>query len=349
MLVLVAGCNGDSENTTKNPVFIAPTANVNPACEASIPDMTGKCSQTQLTASGAEQSVLQLGNGSRIVQNLTYASRGGLTLQGDLYLPAEVDANSGALITIHGGGWQDCGRRRKVAAPAALVMSSVVNVPVFNIDYRLRQEGGGYPQNLSDVVCASQFLSDQAVTYGFQSGRLALMGESAGAHLALMTSLIGDREDIDPGCGSMPEIVATVAVSPPTDFPAIVTEASPVAQAVTSYTGSQCPRIVDGCSTAPDCDLCIDASPLAHTCAAHADYLLVHATDGYDPFIDDRHINDFYNAMQKSDATVKLVAAGEEGLTEAGCPVGTPVHGFTDCLTSVAGDEIVELLIRTLK
>jgi len=107
--------------------------------------------------------------------------------------------------------------------------------------------------------------------------------------------------------------------------------------------------VVEGCGEAPDCDSCIDASPIAHACNADSEYLLVHAFDGYDPFIDDQHINDFVAALRQSAATVNLVAAAEDLLTDAGCPVGTPVHGFTDCLTIVAGSEIVELLNRVLK
>jgi len=187
MLLIAVGCNGAA-----NQIDTADHSQIGaePVCDATVADISGSCSPSYLTPQGAAESVQVLDNGSRIIRNLSYAVHGGLTLQGDLYLPAAVDADTGALVTIHGGGWQDCGRRRNAADAVALVLSSIATVPVFNIDYRLRQEGGGSPDNLSDVVCAAQFISEQAESYGFSGDRVALMGESAGAHLALMASLV---------------------------------------------------------------------------------------------------------------------------------------------------------------
>ena len=343
MLALAGGCDSQSPD----PVDVTDQTPLQ--CEAQLPDTSGTCPTSPLSAEGAPESVLQLSDGSKIVQNLTYGSSGGLMLQGDLYLPAQIDANAGALITLHGGGWEDCGRRRSSASAVALVLSGALNVPVLNIDYRLRQEGGGYPNNLKDVMCATQFLSQQASTYGFEAGRVALMGESAGAHLALMGALIGDRDDLDPGCGETPEIVASVAVSPPTDFPAIVADRTPVAPAVIAYTGSQC-LTATSCATEVSCDACIDASPVSHACAANdTNFLVVHAGNNSDPFINDSHINSFVNTMADGGSSIELVVATDTKLTDAGCPTGTAVHGFTECLTTVAGSKIIEILSAALK
>ena len=41
-------------------------------------------------------------------------------------------------------------------------MAALYRVATFNIEYRLRQEGGGYPENLKDVRCALAWITADA-------------------------------------------------------------------------------------------------------------------------------------------------------------------------------------------
>lgn len=55
-----------------------------------------------------------------------------------------------------------------------------------NIEYRRTGEpGGGYPGTLSDIAAALDHLAQTAGAYGVDPERLALVGHSAGGHLAL--------------------------------------------------------------------------------------------------------------------------------------------------------------------
>ncbi|MEZ4240567.1 MAG: alpha/beta hydrolase [Myxococcota bacterium] len=280
------------------------------------------------------------------VLDLSYDASAGVALLGDLYLPGAVRADRGAIVVLHGGGWEDCGRRRDAVGETAYGLALLLGVPVFNVEYRLRQEGGGYPGNVRDVACAARFLADAAAEYGFDPDRIALVGESAGAHLALITPVVGDREA--GACGPLPPITGVVAVSPVTDLPRLVRDGEIVAGAATAYTDSDCLQPVDTCAAVQACDRCVDASPLAHACTYDEELLVVQAPEGYDPLLPNAPMADFVQAVQLAGGTAAMAVPTADALAAAGCPAGTPVHGFTPCLTTAAGAEIAATLERAL-
>ncbi|HVU36118.1 MAG TPA: alpha/beta hydrolase [Opitutaceae bacterium] len=103
----------------------------------------------------------------------------------DLYEPA---GSAGAhlrpaIVYIHGGGWvkgDKAGPRDRHVA-AALASGGYV---VASIDYALGD--GVWPKNLSDCRNAVRFVRANAARYRIDPNRIAVVGASAGAHLALM-------------------------------------------------------------------------------------------------------------------------------------------------------------------
>jgi acetyl esterase len=91
-----------------------------------------------------------------------------------------------ALVYLHGGGWTlfslDTHDRlmRELAARAG--------VAVVGVDYALSPEAK-YPTALEQVVAVARFLSERGGELGVEEARVALGGDSAGANLALATSL----------------------------------------------------------------------------------------------------------------------------------------------------------------
>jgi acetyl esterase/lipase len=107
----------------------------------------------------------------------------------DIYLPANASGKLPLVIFIHGGGWlsndkyADMGYMKKTVAE---IISS--GFALASIDYRFSTQAV-FPAQMLDCNRAVSFLYDNADKYGFDKERFAVMGFSAGGHLASMVGL----------------------------------------------------------------------------------------------------------------------------------------------------------------
>lgn len=107
----------------------------------------------------------------------------------DIYLPANAKGKLPLVIFIHGGGWlsndkyADMGYMRKTVAE---IISN--GFALASIDYRFSTQAV-FPAQMLDCNKAISFLYDNADKYGFDRDRFAVMGFSAGGHLASMVGL----------------------------------------------------------------------------------------------------------------------------------------------------------------
>ena len=123
---------------------------------------------------------------------LTYATHDGVELQGDFYLPQERGSVP-ALVAVHGGGWQQGARSAFRHCGSHLAERGYA---VFAISYRFAKKGrNAFPQAVQDVIAAVQFVRANAAALGIDPNRIALIGASAGAHLAALVAL-GARSSI---------------------------------------------------------------------------------------------------------------------------------------------------------
>ncbi len=98
----------------------------------------------------------------------------------------------GAIMHIHGGGW--CLGSARTLAPALARLALDTNTCVVSIDYRLAPEHP-HPAALEDCHRASRaILTRLAAEHALKPDQVLLAGESAGAHLALLT-LPGLRDE----------------------------------------------------------------------------------------------------------------------------------------------------------
>jgi acetyl esterase/lipase len=301
---------------------------------APVPTALGPCSNTlPSTPTGEITETRELGVVVR--RNVVVAERGGYVLEADLWLPAME--GGGVLVLVHGGGWLDCDNRRETMSIYAEIVARTLSIAVLNIEYRLAQEGGGYPENVSDVICAVQWAHARATERGFDD-RVAIMGSSAGAHLALMAGLVGERPDLDPGCGTDSSVAAVVAWAAPTDLPTFVLSDSLAQEAPGYYTGEDCSSAVDGCAgDARACTRCVDASPLAHVCTARAPFYLVQAPDPYDLLVPETQARVFAAALEAAGGDVTLVVPTDAEMRAAGCTPEGGSHALDGCTLMVAG------------
>jgi acetyl esterase len=106
-----------------------------------------------------------------------------------VFVPEQME---GAFLHIHGGGWI-------IGAPEMMDMFNVIvadalNVAIVSVDYRLAPEHS-YPAGPDDCEAAAVWLLEHAEAE-FGTGRLLIGGESAGAHLSVVTLLrLRDRHD----------------------------------------------------------------------------------------------------------------------------------------------------------
>lgn len=142
----------------------------------------------------------------RLQVDVAYGQVGDTRLLGDLYRPAEGDGPFPVVIHIHGGSWEG-GSKGDFFRPQCRWIAHQGYV-VFNIDYRVSPQVL-WPEHLEDVQRAIRWIRENAAALNIDPGRIALIGKSAGAHLALMAAFTGADETA---------VQAVIAVYPPTDL-----------------------------------------------------------------------------------------------------------------------------------
>ncbi len=117
---------------------------------------------------------------SNYVRTENYA--GGLEL--DIHAPDEVGPWP-VVVTIHGGGWFIGDRQGMGGLADGLASRKAV---VFNATYRTLTLGGTFPGMVDDVACAIQFARNAASEFTTTPDAVAVVGHSAGAHLASLVA-----------------------------------------------------------------------------------------------------------------------------------------------------------------
>ena len=110
-----------------------------------------------------------------------FAEREGGELLLDLIAPAPTDAPLPVVIVIHGGAWERGSRAEFRASRRELAQ---LGFAVLSIDYRLAP-AHRFPAPMEDIDAAIDFVARRGGALGLDPGRIALLGRSAGGHLAL--------------------------------------------------------------------------------------------------------------------------------------------------------------------
>ncbi len=141
-----------------------------------------------LTASGAERP-WTFKPTKLDVQYADYAPGLEKFLTFDAYLP-EGEGPFPGVVFIHGGGWRK-GDKRSAAGTCGYLAAH--GYAAFSINYRLVPDVR-WPGNLYDCLSAVRYIREHAAEFKLDPARLAVMGSSAGGHLALMVGL-ADLQD----------------------------------------------------------------------------------------------------------------------------------------------------------
>ena len=120
------------------------------------------------------------------MRNIVFANPGGEALSADVYAP-ESAAPAPVVIAIHGGGWKG-GTRSTYRYLGPLLAGH--GYALLSIDYRLvLNDRNRYPAAVDDVRAALQYVREHAAELNVDPARIALMGDSAGGHLAALVGL----------------------------------------------------------------------------------------------------------------------------------------------------------------
>jgi acetyl esterase/lipase len=150
-----------------------------------------------------------------IHEDVEFAQHEGMRLVGDFYSPRGLNKVP-AVVAVHGGGWQ-IGDRKFYAHWGPYFARN--GYALFAIEYRLMKPGTKtYPGAVYDVKAAVQFVRAKAAEFAIDAERVALMGDSAGAHLAALVALAGEEPAFsaeyrnDPYSRISPKVKAVVGV-----------------------------------------------------------------------------------------------------------------------------------------
>lgn len=130
---------------------------------------------------------------------------------GKLWLPASASAQpSTLLVLIHGGCWlSEFEIDHSFALSTGLAQ---VGYAVWSLEYRATGDpGGGWPGTFEDIIAGINY-SQRLEDYGVSTENLAILGHSAGGHLALLAGSTQSGLTVNPdlviGLAAITDVVA---------------------------------------------------------------------------------------------------------------------------------------------
>lgn len=126
-------------------------------------------------------------------KDIEYGKVGERSLQLDLYRPKNAGKPTPGIIFIHGGGWKDGNREIMKYYTIKFAQRGYVTA---TISYRFSKEAL-FPAAVQDVKCAIRWMRANASKYGIDPDRIAVSGNSAGGHLALMAGYSSDVPELE--------------------------------------------------------------------------------------------------------------------------------------------------------
>ncbi|WP_428656385.1 glycerophosphodiester phosphodiesterase family protein [Runella sp.] len=165
----------------------------------------------------------------------------------DAYIPENHTPDTKVIVYIHGGSWS---RGDKSEFPKQLIDELVgkKGYIVVSMNYRLVKDGKNlFPAQIQDVKKVIAFLSAQSKRYRYNGNEFALMGGSAGAHLAMLYAYAHDPYK---------QVKTVVNLWGPTDLTdkSVRADGSDANNTVIRFLGEADPKA----------KICVDASPLLH-------------------------------------------------------------------------------------
>ena len=181
-----------------------------------------------------------------MVKDITYVVRNGEELKLDIIKPSQGEGPFPAVICIHGGAWRAGKRGDMHSIMRSLAARGYVTI---SPQYRFCPKDV-FPAQVHDVKEAMRWIRSHAAEQKIDSDRIAALGASAGAHLALMLGVTEAKdglEGLSEGTTDAPStrVQAVVNIFGPTELAAedIPEVSKPLLQAFLGGTPAEKPEL----------------------------------------------------------------------------------------------------------
>src|SRR4051812_10808328 len=236
-------------------------------------------------------------------KDVVFGTGGGQELRCDVYRP-EGPGPFPAVVLLHGGAWKMGDRSVMEGFGTRLAAHGFVGVAS---QYRLLPSSP-WPAAIEDAKAAIRWTRASAASLGVDPERIAVLGRSAGGHLALLAAGTPDLPDLegDGGHGDVSSAVAAVVgIFPPTTFSvgARTRGATPATALLGDSPNEEGARL---------------ASPLAHVTPSFPPTFLLHGTG--DRVVPPSASLVLYEALVASGVPVELHLYAEQPHGFAGRP-----------------------------
>ncbi|MBW6499930.1 MAG: alpha/beta hydrolase [Bacteroidales bacterium] len=199
-------------------------------------------------------------------KDIEYKNINGNSLRLDIYKPKNIITPAPLLVFIHGGSWKGGKRSDYLVYLVDFAKRGFITATV---SYRLLKDGP-YPACAEDISDAVSWLLNNGSNYGYDPERIALIGGSAGAHLAMLAAYgwgkIPGGEDTANVSGSSQRIKALVNIYGPADLTTEYARNHPLVTALIAHSYDESP------------ELYMEASPLFHVDKGDPPTLILHGT-----------------------------------------------------------------------
>ncbi len=198
-------------------------------------------------------------------KSISYKTIDSISLKLDIYRKKEMGRPAPLLIFIHGGGWRKGQREDYLLYLIDFAKRGYVTA---SISYRLLP-GAKFPAAVEDVKCAVRWLRLHAGEFDIDPGKIALIGGSAGGHLATFVGYSADESRFDGQCTAdsvSSRVQAVINLYGPTD---LTTEYAQTHPTITAFL--ETPYVDNP-------QLYIEASPVHYLSADDPPTLIFHGT-----------------------------------------------------------------------
>jgi len=223
-----------------------------------------------------------------IEEGVVYGRGGGRDLRCDVFTPPGRPTNAPAVLLVHGGGWRQ-GDRSQLRG-YGILLGRLGYVCVAS-EYRLSGEAT-WPAQIHDTKAALRWMRANAARLGVDPAKIAVSGNSAGAHLSLMVAGTPNLPEFE-GEGGHPgvdtSVAASIAFYAPTDMGAPRSGEDPVVLLMGAAATAEAYRL---------------ASPLTHARPGFPPTLLIHGNK--DELVPAAASTAMYEALVKAGAPVEL-------------------------------------------
>ncbi|MCB0686489.1 MAG: alpha/beta hydrolase [Saprospiraceae bacterium] len=273
----------------------------------------------------------------QIIENVVYGHAGDIQLKCDIVKPMDGEGPFPALLFFHGGGWQAGDKSHGHHWIKQFAEHGYVGVTV---GYRFAPEFS-WPAQIYDAKAAVRYLRQHASELNIDPNRIGVMGESAGAYLAMMVGLTnpGDNLEGKSGAEGFSSLVqAVVSYFGVTDFTLARPVLSPeVMKGVMAYYGKPLTQVLaEFMGTAePDQNLLRKMSPVTYVDRDDPPILIFQGDA--DPFVTVAQANRLNDRLEENEVDHQLYIVEGGG------------HGWTGQLKLETDDQMFKFLDKKLK